>query len=51
MLIRCNTAYANFEEWNPDTEIASAAEKLYGNIENLELYVGTRLEALRLYCF
>ena len=31
-------------EWNPNPEIADAAEKLYGDIENLELYVGLQAE-------
>ncbi|KAF8653539.1 hypothetical protein AX16_003904 [Volvariella volvacea WC 439] len=37
-------AYASFLEWNSDPEIADTAEKLYGNIENLELYVGLQAE-------
>ncbi|EEB96655.1 hypothetical protein MPER_04175, partial [Moniliophthora perniciosa FA553] len=36
--------YSSFLEWNPDPEIAYAAEKLYGNIEYLELYVGLQAE-------
>ncbi|KAJ7070750.1 linoleate diol synthase [Mycena amicta] len=36
--------YANFTEWNPDPEIANVAEKLYGDIEYLELYVGLQAE-------
>ena len=31
-------------EWNTDPEIADAAEKLYGNIDYLELYVGLQAE-------
>ena len=31
-------------EWNSNPEIASVAEKLYGNIEYLELYVGLQAE-------
>jgi hypothetical protein len=31
-------------EWNPDVEVAEAAEKLYGHIDNLELYVGLQAE-------
>lgn len=31
-------------EWNRDAKIADAAEKLYANIENLELYVGLQAE-------
>ncbi|KZT27896.1 linoleate diol synthase [Neolentinus lepideus HHB14362 ss-1] len=36
--------YNSFLEWNSDPEIASAAEKLYGDINNLELYVGLQAE-------
>jgi hypothetical protein len=36
--------YASFLEWNSDKEIAEAAERLYTNIENLELYVGLQAE-------
>ncbi|KAF7309764.1 Heme peroxidase [Mycena indigotica] len=36
--------YASFLEWNPNPEVADAAEKLYGNIEYLELYVGLQAE-------
>jgi linoleate 10R-lipoxygenase len=36
--------YKNFQEWNPDPEVADAAEKLYGHIDNLELYVGLQAE-------
>ncbi|GJE95217.1 linoleate dioxygenase-like and cytochrome P450 domain-containing protein [Phanerochaete sordida] len=36
--------YTSFLEWNSDRNIASAAEKLYGNIENLELYAGLQAE-------
>ncbi|KAJ6581524.1 linoleate diol synthase [Mycena capillaripes] len=36
--------YASFREWNPDPEIADCAEKLYGDINNLELYVGLQAE-------
>lgn len=31
-------------EWNSDPEIADTAEKLYGDIEHLELYVGLQAE-------
>jgi hypothetical protein len=31
-------------EWNSNPEIAEAAEHLYGNIDNLELYVGLQAE-------
>ncbi|KAI0630845.1 linoleate diol synthase [Trametes polyzona] len=37
--------YASFLEWNPDPVVASAAEKLYGHIDRLELYVGLQAEA------
>lgn len=37
-------AYASFLEWNPDPKVAEAAEKLYGHIDNLELYVGLQAE-------
>ncbi|KAH7890391.1 heme peroxidase [Phlebopus sp. FC_14] len=36
--------YASFREWNPDPKIYLAAEKLYGDIENLELHVGLQAE-------
>ncbi|KAF7982555.1 hypothetical protein HWV62_27534 [Athelia sp. TMB] len=36
--------YATFLEWNSNPEIADAAEKLYGDIQNLELYVGLQAE-------
>ncbi|KAJ7115970.1 linoleate diol synthase, partial [Mycena epipterygia] len=36
--------YASFLEWNPDPEIADCAEKLYGDINYLELYVGLQAE-------
>ncbi|KAF9223967.1 heme peroxidase [Gyrodon lividus] len=36
--------YSNFYEWNPNPEVAEAAEKLYGHIDNLELYVGLQAE-------
>jgi len=36
--------YASFQEWNPNPDIYEAAEKLYGNIERLELYVGLQAE-------
>ncbi|KAI0034621.1 heme peroxidase [Vararia minispora EC-137] len=39
-----DTAYATFEEWNPDPEIARAAQELYGEIDNLELHVGLQAE-------
>ena len=31
-------------EWNPNKEIAAAAEKLYGSIDHLELYAGLQAE-------
>ncbi|GLB41915.1 putative animal haem peroxidase [Lyophyllum shimeji] len=36
--------FKSFLEWNSDKEIADAAEKLYGHIDNLELYVGLQAE-------
>ncbi|KAF8074859.1 linoleate diol synthase [Lyophyllum atratum] len=36
--------YKSFLEWNSDKEIADAAEKLYGDIDHLELYVGLQAE-------
>ncbi|KAI8589889.1 linoleate diol synthase [Geranomyces variabilis] len=38
------TQYKSFQEWNPDTEVAAAAESLYGHIDNLELYPGLAAE-------
>jgi hypothetical protein len=43
VLIFLRTAYATFREWNPDPEIADAAERLYGDINHLELYVGLQV--------
>jgi hypothetical protein len=37
-------AYTSFSEWNTNPEVAEAAEKLYGHIDNLELYVGLQAE-------
>jgi cytochrome P450 len=36
--------YTTFLEWNDDEEIAAAAEALYHDIDNLELYVGMQAE-------
>ncbi|KAJ7281406.1 linoleate diol synthase [Mycena rebaudengoi] len=36
--------YSSFLDWNPNPEIANAAEKLYGDINYLELYVGLQAE-------
>jgi cytochrome P450 len=36
--------YNSFKEWNPRPEIYTAAEKLYGHIDHLELYVGLQAE-------
>ncbi|OBZ73945.1 Linoleate 10R-lipoxygenase [Grifola frondosa] len=36
--------YSTFLEWNPNPEVATAAEKLYGHIDRLELYVGLQAE-------
>ncbi|KAI0673867.1 heme peroxidase [Trametes maxima] len=38
--------FADFEEWNPDPEIANAARQLYGHIDNLELYPGLQAEEI-----
>jgi linoleate 10R-lipoxygenase len=38
------TAFTTFLEWNSNPEIADAAEKLYGHIDYLELYVGLQAE-------
>jgi len=40
-------AYSTFEDWNPDKEVARAAELLYGNIENMELYPGLMAECTK----
>lgn len=39
--------YQTFEEWNPDPEVAKAAEKLYIHPDNLELYVGLLAEGTK----
>lgn len=36
--------FASFREWNPDPSVADAAEKLYGDINQLELYPGLHAE-------
>ncbi|KAF9039702.1 heme peroxidase [Hymenopellis radicata] len=36
--------FDDFEDWNPDPAIASAARRLYGHIDNLELYTGLQCE-------
>ncbi|PWY98110.1 putative dioxygenase Ssp1 [Testicularia cyperi] len=36
--------YSSFSEWNPDPKVAQAAEMLYGDIDNLELYPGLMAE-------
>ncbi|KAJ6476780.1 heme peroxidase [Mycena vitilis] len=36
--------FGDFEDWNPDPAIASAARRLYGHIDNLELYTGLQCE-------
>ncbi|KAI0343269.1 linoleate diol synthase [Trametopsis cervina] len=36
--------YESFLEWNSDPDVARAAEKLYGNIDRLELYTGLQAE-------
>ncbi|KAG5644792.1 hypothetical protein DXG03_007613 [Asterophora parasitica] len=37
--------FKTFEEWNPDPEIAGAARRLYGHVDNLELYTGLQAES------
>ncbi|KAG6865223.1 hypothetical protein C0991_004346 [Blastosporella zonata] len=37
--------FETFEDWNPDPEIANAARRLYGHVDNLELYIGLQAEA------
>ncbi|KAJ6585690.1 heme peroxidase [Mycena capillaripes] len=36
--------FEDFEDWNPDPAIANAARRLYGHIDNLELYTGLQCE-------
>ncbi|KAJ7208882.1 heme peroxidase [Mycena pura] len=36
--------FKDFNEWNSDPEIADAARRLYGHIDNLELYTGLQCE-------
>lgn len=43
-MLTLNVAFTTFLEWNSNPEIASVAEKLYGDIEYLELYVGLQAE-------
>ncbi|KAF7368716.1 hypothetical protein MVEN_00196300 [Mycena venus] len=43
-LLTACTAYASFQEWNPDKDIHTAAVALYKDIDNLELYVGLQVE-------
>ena len=42
--VNSSAAYSSFLEWNSNPEIASAAQKLYGDIDRLELYVGLQAE-------
>ena len=37
-------AFQTFLDWNSDPEVAFVAERLYGDIEHLELYVGLQAE-------
>ncbi|KAI6113067.1 heme peroxidase [Pisolithus sp. B1] len=37
----------DFRKWNPNPQVADAAEKLYGHIDNLELYVGLQAEEIK----
>ncbi|GJE92324.1 linoleate 10R-lipoxygenase domain-containing protein [Phanerochaete sordida] len=36
--------YRSFLEWNPDHDVAMAAQMLYHDIDNLELYIGLQAE-------
>ena len=36
--------FSSFQEWSSDPVIAKEAEKLYGHIDNLELYPGLQAE-------
>ncbi|KAJ7174160.1 heme peroxidase [Mycena crocata] len=36
--------FDDFEDWNPDPAVANAARRLYGHIDNLELYTGLQCE-------
>ncbi|TFK61201.1 heme peroxidase [Pluteus cervinus] len=38
--------FATFEEWNPDPTVAGPARRLYGHIDNLELYTGLQCETV-----
>lgn len=38
-LTKITLEFQTFEEWNPDSQIAGAARRLYGHVDNLELYV------------
>ncbi|KDR77934.1 hypothetical protein GALMADRAFT_244901 [Galerina marginata CBS 339.88] len=38
--------FESFTDWNPDPKIAKAAERLYGHIDNLELYTGLQAESV-----
>lgn len=37
----------SFEEWSSDPAVAAAAARLYGHIDNLELYPGLRAEEVK----
>lgn len=39
--------YETFEDWNQDVSVARAAELLYGDIENMELYPGLMAECTK----
>ncbi|GAA5916029.1 hypothetical protein JCM8208_007493 [Rhodotorula glutinis] len=36
--------YSSFEEWNPDKDVARAAEKLYKHVDHLDMYPGLTAE-------
>ena len=37
--------FSTFKEWNSDEAISKAAEKIYGHVDNLELYPGLQAES------
>lgn len=45
-LLMSHTALPTFKAWNPNPDIWREAEKIYGNIDNLSLYVSALFHAL-----
>ncbi|GAA6004081.1 hypothetical protein JCM10207_002416 [Rhodosporidiobolus poonsookiae] len=41
------TKYKTFEDWNPDPVVAGRARRLYGHVDNLELFPGLHAEAAK----